>query len=72
MDLKKINELAGSLDEKYRSGILELINLKTNDVMEKALAKMDAIGASIRSEIVQIDTLMNARFMQLGTRNLHI
>ncbi len=62
MDINKLNNATSKLDEKNRAAIIETINLKTENDMEKVLEKMDAkflrmesMFGGIRAELSKID-----------------
>ena len=46
MEMNKIDSIASELDEKNRSAILKLIDLKTESDMEKVLEKIDHLEKS--------------------------
>ena len=50
MKLKNVNVISSKLDEKNRTAILELIDMKNEDEMEKVLKKMDAKFEQIKSD----------------------
>lgn len=52
MKLNDSNTIANELDEKNRSAILQLIDLKIEDDMEKILAKMDSQFAHMEESII--------------------
>lgn len=63
MDINKLNNATSKLDEKNRAAIIETINLKTENDMEKVLEKMDAkflqmesMFGGIRAELSKIDS----------------
>jgi hypothetical protein len=52
MKLNDSNSIANGLDEQNRSAILQLIDLKIEDDMEKILGKMDAKFAHREESII--------------------
>ncbi len=52
MKLNDSNSIANGLDEQNRSAILQLIDLKIEDDMEKILGKMDAKFAHMEESII--------------------
>jgi hypothetical protein len=51
MDLTKLNDASDQLDEKNKKAILDVINLKVEDDMEKILSKIDSKFEHIESKI---------------------
>ena len=80
MDLKEINELTRDLDDKSRLAILELINLKTEDDMEKILTKMENMflqtNTKMDAKFSQIESHMGSKFAQIeshvGSKFAHV
>ena len=56
--LNKIDELADGIDDKSRSAVLGLIDLKTEDDMEKVMSQ-------IRGMFTEMNTKMDNRFAQM-------
>lgn len=51
MDLTELNNASDQLDEKNKQAILQVINLKVEDDMEKILAKIDSKFEHVESKI---------------------
>lgn len=72
MNLNDSNSIANGLDEKNRTSILQLIDLKTESDMEKILAKMESmfaqVGSRMDAKFAQVDSRMDAKFAQIDSR----
>jgi hypothetical protein len=68
MKLNDSNSIANGLDDQNRASILQLIDIKTENDMEKVLAKIDAKFAQLDSKFVQID----AKFLNMDARFTHL
>ena len=51
MDLTKLSDASDQLDEKNKKAILDVINLKVEDDMEKILAKIDSKFEHVEGKI---------------------
>ena len=64
MQLNEVNDVVNELDEKNRSAILKLIDLKTETDMEKVLEKFDSrfaiIDSKFDSKFNAIDNRLNS------------
>ena len=75
MKTNDINDLAEQLDEKSRSSILKLIDLKTESDMEKILERIDAKFAHIDARFAHIDAKfdsMDAKFNSIDSKLTHL
>lgn len=64
MNLDELNAAMSEMDEKNRSSIIKVINLKTESDMEKVISKMESMFAHVDARFTQID----ARFVHLENK----
>lgn len=72
MKLNDSNSIADGLDEKNRSSILQLINLKTESDMDKVLAKIDAKFAHMDAKFAHMESKIDSKFAQIDSRFAHV
>lgn len=79
MKLNDTDSIANGLDDKNRSSILQLIDLKTESDMKDVLTKMDSMLTKIDAKFAHMDarfahieSKMDSKFAQIDSRFAHV